>query len=114
MNDFNKRLQKALQLRNLSQSELCKKTGIPKSAMSQYVSGDFIPKRERTYVIAQALNISEGWLMGYDVPMEREKKSTITIDIDTYEANKKLDELIEKANQLKAILAECGITADKL
>ncbi len=71
MNDFNKRLQKALQLRNLSQSELCKKTGIPKSAMSQYVSGDYIPKRERTYVIAQALNISEGWLMGYDVPIGR-------------------------------------------
>jgi len=41
------------------------------------------------------------------------KKNTIKIHIDTKEANEKLDELIEKANQLKATLAECGVTADK-
>ena len=38
--------------------------------------------------------------------------TAITIHIETEEANKKLDELIEKANQLKSTLEECGITAD--
>ena len=38
--------------------------------------------------------------------------AAITIHIETEEANKKLDELIEKANQLKATLEECGVTAD--
>lgn len=46
--------------------------------------------------------------------MEEElKNKTIKIHIDTKEANEKLDELIEKANQLKATLAECGVTADE-
>jgi hypothetical protein len=45
---------------------------------------------------------------------EPRKKNTLVIHIETDDANKKLDELIEKANQLKATLRECGIPADKL
>lgn len=72
MNSFNERLKQAMQLKNVSQTELCELTGIPKSAMSQYVSGAFTPKQERTYLIAKALNISESWLLGYDnVSMDR-------------------------------------------
>lgn len=43
---------------------------------------------------------------------EPRKKNTLIIHIETEDANKKLDELIEKANQLKATLRECGIPAD--
>ena len=43
---------------------------------------------------------------------EPRRKNTLVIHIETEEANKKLDELLEKANQLKATLKECGITAD--
>ena len=43
---------------------------------------------------------------------EPRKKNTLVIHIETEDANKKLDELIEKANQLKATLKECGVTAD--
>lgn len=39
--------------------------------MSQYISGAFKPKQKRTYLLAQALDVDEAWLMGYDVPMER-------------------------------------------
>ena len=45
---------------------------------------------------------------------EPRKKNTLVIHIETEDANKKLDALIEKANQLKATLRECGIPADKL
>lgn len=65
------RIQTALKLRGLRQYELCKLTNIPKSAMSQYISGNFEPKQDRIYLMAQALNVSEAWLMGLDVPMER-------------------------------------------
>ena len=72
MNSFNERLKQAMTLKKITQSELCEKTGIPKSAMSQYVSGAFTPKQERTYLIAKALNINESWLLGYDdVSMDR-------------------------------------------
>lgn len=69
------RLQTALATKNMTQSELCRKTGIPKSAMSQYVSGSFEPKQDRLFLIATALNVDEAWLMGYDVPMN--KKSPV-------------------------------------
>ena len=78
------RLSQALSIKNITQTELCKKTGIPKSAMSQYIKGNFEPKQDRIYLIAKALNISEAWLMGYDVPIQREeraKKSAVKIPV---------------------------------
>lgn len=75
MTDFNQRLKQAIAIRNISQTELCSRTGIPKSAMSQYLSGAFKPKQKRTYLLAKALNVNEAWLMGYeDVPMERNEQ----------------------------------------
>lgn len=71
-----KRIKEAMSLRNKTQAELCEMTGIPKSAMSQYVSGKFVPKQTRIYLLAQALNVNEAWLMGYDVPMERTSASS--------------------------------------
>lgn len=68
-----KRIRKALMIRGMKQSELCQITNIPKSAISQYISGEFEPKQNRIYLIAKALEVSEAWLMGYDVPMERQK-----------------------------------------
>lgn len=71
MTECYKRIREAMQLRGKTQAELCELTGIPKSAMSQYVSGKFIPKQTRIYLLSKALNVNEAWLMGYDVPMER-------------------------------------------
>ncbi len=62
MKNFNKRLKEIMEKRAITQSELCEKTGIPKSAMCQYISGAFQPKHERTHLIAKALNINEKWL----------------------------------------------------
>ncbi|WP_300611228.1 helix-turn-helix domain-containing protein [uncultured Oscillibacter sp.] len=67
-----KRIKEALQLRDMTQADLCRTTGIPKSAMSQYCNGGLVPRQDRTYLIATALNVSEAWLMGYNVSMERE------------------------------------------
>lgn len=70
-----KRLAVALNNNRMKQSELCQLTKIPKSAISQYISGAFEPKQDRIYLMAKALNVSEAWLMGFDVPMERQEKS---------------------------------------
>lgn len=68
------RIKKALEIKGMKQSELCKLANIPKSSLSQYLSGDFEPKQDRIYLISKALNVNEAWLMGYDVPMERRQK----------------------------------------
>ena len=91
-----KRLSKALSIRNLRQTELCELTGIPKSAMSQYIKGSFEPKQDRVYLIAKALNVSEAWLMGFDVPMERQKNNTL--DKPTLTEGEKL--LLDLFNQI--------------
>lgn len=72
MKEFHEQLCAAMKTRNISQGELCKRTGIPKSAMSQYMSGKFKPKQTRTYLLAEALRVNETWLMGFDSePMDR-------------------------------------------
>lgn len=70
------RLAKALSIRGMKQSELCEKTKIPKSAISQYLSGLFEPKQDRLYIIAQALNVDPVWLMGFDVPMQKQNENS--------------------------------------
>ena len=65
------RLRYALNLRNIKHSELSSKTKIPKSAISQYLSGAFEPKQDRVELLAKVLNVSEAWLMGFDVPMDK-------------------------------------------
>lgn len=42
-----------------------------KSDLSQYVSGKVEPSQEKLVILGMALNVSEAWLMGFDVPMER-------------------------------------------
>lgn len=71
------RLKRALKINGMKQAELSSITKIPKSAISQYVSGAFEPKQDRVELIAEALNVSEAWLMGFDVPMEREHKTFV-------------------------------------
>lgn len=63
------RLNKALNLLGVSQTELSKRTGIPKGSISQYCSGYVVPKSDRLYLICRALHIQEAWLLGFDVPM---------------------------------------------
>lgn len=64
------RIKTALSLRKLTQANLCELTGIPKSAMSQYINNKFEPKQDRVWKMSKVLDVSEAWLMGFDVPMD--------------------------------------------
>ena len=89
-----KRIATALSIRNMKQSELCEKTKIPKSAISQYLSGAFEPKQDRLHIIAKALDVDPVWLMGYDVPMEIQKNSPEELQLT--EGEKMVLELFRK------------------
>ena len=74
------RLQTIMDERNLRQADIlamvqpiCKEQGttIQRNALSQYVTGKVLPRQDKLTALAHALNVSEAWLMGYDVPMER-------------------------------------------
>ena len=65
------RLKERMNELGVSQSELVKRTGINKGALSSYISGRYLHKQKATYALAKALNVNEAWLMGFDVPKER-------------------------------------------
>lgn len=69
---FANRLKKALEYNNMKPVDLANKTGINKSLISNYLSGNFKAKQDKVNIIAETLNVSEGWLMGYDVDMDRD------------------------------------------
>lgn len=94
------RLSQALRIKGIRQSDLCQATKIPKSSISQYLSGDFEPKQDRIYLLAKALNVSEAWLMGYDVPMERQKNSPSKSD-ELNEGEKMLLDLFRRVPEDK-------------
>ena len=70
-NEFAKQLKKALDIRNIKPIELSRKAKIPKSSISQYMSGYAMPKIDKFFMIADVLNVNEKWLLGFDVPMEK-------------------------------------------
>lgn len=73
VDSFMNRLNKAIVLRGIKPIELSEKTGIDKSKISSYMSGRYKAKQDGVYLLAQALDVDEIWLMGYDVPMERKR-----------------------------------------
>lgn len=69
------RLIQILREKNITPKELSEKTGIPKSSISQYMSGYAKPKQDRIYLISKALDINPTWLLGYDVNINIEKQT---------------------------------------
>lgn len=92
-----KRIATALSIRGMKQADLCKLANIPKSSLSLYLSDAYEPKQDRIFLMAQVLNVSEAWLMGYDVPMERDKKNN-TLDKRTLTEGEKM--LLDLFNQV--------------
>ena len=69
------RIVEGLRRKGMTQMQLSKITKIPKSSICNYIRGDFEPKQDRIDLISRALDVSEAWLLGYDVPPEREAPS---------------------------------------
>lgn len=70
----------------------CERYGVKleRNDLSQYVAGKVLPGQDKLTILGLALNVSEAWLMGFDVPMER------TIAPTTQEeGNERITELVE-------------------
>ena len=67
------RLKEIMHIRQLKQADLARATGLAKGGISNYITGRYEPKSDVISKLAKALNCSEMWLWGYDVPMERQE-----------------------------------------
>ena len=99
------RLRQIMQERQMAQVDIlraakpfCEKYDVKlgKGMLSLYVSGKAEPGQEKLAILGLALNVSEAWLMGFDVPMERK----ITPISDAIEDRRliKIHELAEQLN----------------
>lgn len=75
------RLNQLLRERNLRQVDAlaiiepwARKYNVPfyKQNLSLYLKGTVEPNQDKLILLAKAFNVSEAWLMGFDVPMERQ------------------------------------------
>ena len=86
------RLKKIMNERRLKQVDIlnmslpfCQRFNVKmnKSDISQYVSGKVEPSQEKLVVLGMALNVSEAWLMGFDVsPVRKDNQKEANEDID--------------------------------
>lgn len=106
------RLRQIMDERNLKQTDIlaltrpyCEKYNVKlgKSDLSQFVNGKVIPGQWKLTILGLALNVSEAWLMGLDVPMERK---TAPIPMEEDEHSKEFVELFNQLSteQKKAVL----------
>ena len=111
------RIQQAMSITGKKQMDLVEATGLNKSTISRYVSGEIEPKQKAIMALAKALNVSEMWLWGYDVAMTRtteQKKndamvgvvSKMRIDPDFFEVVTQLAELpVEEYASIKLLIS---------
>lgn len=82
------RIQQAMDETGKKQADLVEATGLNKSTISRYLSGQVEPKQKAIMTLAQALNVSGMWLWGYDVPKERQTEEPTVNDDELSEAHK--------------------------
>lgn len=102
------RISEALTMKGWKQVDLSERTGIPKNSINAWVKQKYQPRQKPLMKMAQVFSVSEMWLAGYDVPMERPA------------AQKKSDELtqliieIKEDEDLKDLFSSiCSLTDDQ-
>ena len=101
------RLREAMLEAGKKQADLVRETGIDKGALSSYLSGKYEPKQKAIAALARALNVTEMWLWGYDVPKVRtpeQKKNDTLVDVVSKLRND--PEFFEVVAQLAELPAE--------
>lgn len=64
-----------------------------KSHLSQYVNGKFNPDDDKIFLLSKVLDVSEAWLLGYNVPRTRE------VDIIENTLSEKINTTVQQLNE---------------
>ena len=86
--EIGRKIDEALKEKNMTQKELAEKAGVTEAAVSPYVKGDREPRSNTLGVIAAALGVTAGFLLGMGV-------GSVT-----------KDEKVEKFDELKNLILE--------
>lgn len=107
---FANRLKKAMDMNGFKQIDLVNKTKLDKSLINKYLNGISEAGNDKLTLLSDVLNVSEPWLMGYDVPIDdRSMANLLKEKIDLVEScknNQEFDELELLFSKNKDILTE--------
>lgn len=104
---FSNRLLYAMRLRGMRQVDILSRAQplclrfdvkLSKGTLSEYLNGKSEPSQAKLYILASVLNVSEAWLMGFDVSMDRSDP----VVFDTAEPTnnwKRLEDLASKMTE---------------
>lgn len=120
MNIFVKRMKLEMERKNITAAELSRRTGINKSSISEYLSGKFLPKQTKTFLIATALGVTPAYLMGADsdiepVPSLSTTDQTLLSDfhkLNSYGQEKALDYIHDLTENAKYTEKESSTSTD--
>lgn len=114
---FANRLNKAMMKQNMKQIDLANKSKIDKSLINKYLKGVAEAGNDNLPILADALNVNEVWLMGYDVPSDYtyeggfhdDKNNRFYFRVDTNKKDNILDQykvLFDKDSKLTDVQKE--------
>ena len=63
ISSFPERLREAMERKNISASELSRRSGVAKNLISYYLHGRCLAKQDKVFLLARALDVDPGWLM---------------------------------------------------
>lgn len=102
------RIREALSVRNMKQVELAEKSGIPKGTINNWLNQRYQPKQKSLMKLAKVLDVSEMWLAGYDVPMERPQ-----VQIKNDELVQLIFEIKENEDLKDLFTSICSLSGDQ-
>ena len=79
-NNLGNTLERMLKEQNMSQKELAKKADVTEAAVSHYIKGDRIPRSTTLGLIAGALGVTAGFLLGAGVTSATAEKKKQTFE----------------------------------
>lgn len=97
------RLYEAMARAGLRQVDLERTTGISRSSLSRYLSGGYEPNGDRLHRLAVALDVSEAYLLGYDVAPDRDPEDVAVKKAETLEeemSRRMLERIAEYYNRM--------------
>ncbi len=115
---FSNRLKEAMRINGMKQIDIINKSKllndtdvkISKTDLSQYVNGKTSPGQKKLYLLAKVLNVSEAWLLGYNVNSDRptdeerqlsQNKQIIAAHIDDDVTDEEMKQIINFINFIK-------------
>lgn len=66
MESIKDRLNKAIEMKNISVSDLADRAGLNRATVYRYLQGKVVPKQNAIYAMSKVLGVTPVWLLGFD------------------------------------------------